>query len=351
VRKFGKKDKYIMSLMLILALFMQLALPSYAPLAYADPLVQPGNEVIQPKDNGMPSDEDKTPAGADTVADSVYGEPFKFITGVALTNNDGSPFTGDIKKDSKVHITYSFAIPNADSVKGGDTYTVEIPKEIKIAAPIVIKLTEDGTETGNLMATVNIGTDNKAIITFTDYAGTLSEIEGSFFVYTEFDEKKVGNNGDTDIVFDLGGGATTTIKVTFEKEEETAEVKLFKSGNYDTVNNEITWQITVTPETKPTPRPIKNVVIEDAIPAGQTYIGGSVSIVPTGAAAFSFDSSTIKYDFVKQALINHTRSLLRPNPISVNLLKREKLLFSRIKLRPSMKKSALFLMRHRFLLP
>src|SRR5690606_6366681 len=106
----------------------------------------------------------------------------------------------------------------------------------------------------------------------------LYDRSGYFWVYSEFDAEKIGNNGETEIVFDLGGGNSQTIVVEFEKEEETANVNLSKSGEYDNDKNEITWNIEIEPETTPNGRSIENVVISDVIQEGQTYVENSAII-------------------------------------------------------------------------
>nr|WP_272878445.1 SpaA isopeptide-forming pilin-related protein [Clostridium sp. Cult3] len=152
---------------------------------------------------------------------------------------------------------------------------------------------------GDLIATVNIDINNNVTIQFDDNVNTkgLYDRSGYFWVYSEFDAENVGEGGETDIVFDLGGGSSETITVEFEKEEETANINLVKSGEYDEEENIITWKIQVKPETTPKGKTIENVVISDKIQEGQNYIEDSATISPEVEGRFEFKDGILTYVF------------------------------------------------------
>ncbi|QUH27130.1 SpaA isopeptide-forming pilin-related protein [Serpentinicella alkaliphila] len=226
---------------------------------------------------------------------------FQFITNVEITDEDGNPFLGDVNKDSKLRLQYDFAIPDMETVTGsvygitaGQKYSFSIPNEIPIKNQLNIPL-EDSE--GNLFGNVVIDTDNQGTITFTEFATSLSNVSGFFWVYSEFDAEKIGNDGNQDIVFDLGSGQSKVITIPFELEDEEFDIKLEKDGNYDKETNEITWTINVKPETYPIIRELDNVVIKDFIEANQVYIEGSFSIDPEVVGSFNYSEGELSFSF------------------------------------------------------
>ena len=60
---------------------------------------------------------------------------YNFITGVKLTDLNDNPLGNDVEKDADLRLTYDHSIPNAGDVQVGDTFTLTIPNQIKIAVP------------------------------------------------------------------------------------------------------------------------------------------------------------------------------------------------------------------------
>lgn len=246
--------------------------------------------------------------GLVTYADSEP-EPFQFITDVSITEEDGTAFEGTVNKDSKLRLQYEFAIPDTEvttgsvaSITAGQIYTFSIPQEIPVINQMSIPL-KDGDD--NVFANVVIGTDNEGTITFTDLATQLSGVTGYFWVYSEFDEDKIGNDGEQNIIFDLGNGASKVVTVKFEEEVETSDIKLVKSGGYDSVKNEITWIIKIKPETTPNLRDLSNVIIKDVIADNQTYIDSSAKISPeVSGGIFKYDETSKELSFAFNQAIN-----------------------------------------------
>lgn len=246
--------------------------------------------------------------GLVTYADSEP-VPFQFITDVSITEEDGTAFEGPVNKDSKLRLQYEFAIPDTEvttgsvaSITAGQIYTFSIPQEIPVINQMSIPL-KDGDE--NVFANVVIGTDNKGAITFTDLATQLSGVTGYFWVYSKFYEDKIGNDGEQNIIFDLGNGASKVVTVQFEEEVETSDIKLVKSGVYDSVKNEITWTIKIKPETTPNLRDLSNVIIKDVIADNQTYIDSSAKISPeVSGGIFKYDETSKELSFAFNQAIN-----------------------------------------------
>lgn len=243
------------------------------------------------------------------------GTEFKFIRSVEITDEDGNPFEGSIAKDSKIRIQYNYEIEDELNVDINQKYTLTIPKEINIIDDMKIPL-KNGN--GELIATVNINTNNNVTIQFDENVNAqgLYDRSGYFWVYSEFDANEVGNNGETEIVFDLGGGSSQTIIIEFEREDETANVNLIKSGKYDNNKNEITWNIEIKPETTPNGLSIENVVISDVIQEGQEYIKDSAVISPEINGEFKFEDNKLIYTFnelIKDGEVYNITFKTKPN--------------------------------------
>lgn len=226
---------------------------------------------------------------------------FQFITSVIISDENGVHLTTkeDIGKSSEVHITYSFEIPNAYDLGVRDPYSLQLPDEIKIENPMEIPLKDVDDK---LMATVYVTTNGTVRIEFTEHASSLSDIEGHFKIETKFDEERIQNDEETTIEFDLGGSAKQLITVKFEVEDETTIVNLTKKSlGYDVELNEITWEITVKPQTSPNLRLITNVVITDAIQEGQTYVPNSATIKKSQEVyidgSFNYSAPNLTYTF------------------------------------------------------
>jgi uncharacterized surface anchored protein len=225
--------------------------------------------------------------------------PFQFFAQVSLTDGDGNPFSGTVEQNEEVNIRYDYSIPDEYTVDTSKTYTLTIPNEIEITSAFSIDLYDYNEDPVVLIATVSVGTDNIISIDFTDNVNNkMYDRTGWFQMELSFDEDEITDQ--TEITFPLGAGATTVIQIAFEPDEQTVDVDLNKSGEYDKETNEITWQITVSLQTEPDVRPISNLVVSDAIPSDQEYIANSFEILPAGTLGnFNYDavSNSISYSF------------------------------------------------------
>ena len=332
---FYKTSKYGMGMIIILALLLQILVPIYENYAIAEgeenteaevevestideknENIIDENEKTKLKDNELSDETTSKDALLEEESDEIKpknlgeekpkevnkgnGTEFKFITGVKITDEDGNPFKGPIAKDSKIRIQYNYAIEDGFNVDINQKYKLKIPEEIAILNAMEIPLKNSN---GDLIATVNIDTNNNVTIQFDENVNTkgMYDRAGYFWVYSEFDTNEVGNRGETDIVFDLGGGSKETVKVIFEKEEEKSNINLCKTGKYDNNKNEITWNIEVKPETTPKGRTISDVIISDLISENQDYnqyyIDGSASIDTNVNGEFNFENNTLSYKF------------------------------------------------------
>ncbi|WP_027633997.1 SpaA isopeptide-forming pilin-related protein [Clostridium hydrogeniformans] len=234
-------------------------------------------------------------------------DKIKFITGIKLTDGKGNPIneSNPIKKNAEVILNYTFAVENVTTVKKGDKYVINIPKEIQIIKNSTFPLNlEDGSDS---VGECTIDTNGKATIVFSDYLEKNSNVSGYFYVHTWFDESQIGNENPTPIVFDLGGNSEPVIiNVNFEQ-PETPKASIYKEGAYNASKNEITWKVTVNPENVK----VSNGKIVDMIQEGQEFIPGSVKINGKDASneSYNYDGQNKKLTYNFQDVINTMQTI------------------------------------------
>ncbi|MBU5591670.1 hypothetical protein KQI89_07815 [Clostridium sp. MSJ-4] len=241
---------------------------------------------------------------------------FPFITEVTLTDSKGNPInesSNPISKNAEVKLTYKFSILNQGTVKNGDTYTMQIPKEIQIINTLNFPITLDN---GDTIAKVTIGTDGKVNITFNEFAESNSNVSGYFYIDTQFDPNQIGGTDPVPIKFEVGGNSSPiVINVNF-KQPEIPKASVMKEGSYDASKNEITWKVIVNPENVK----VNNAQIVDNISLGQEFIPDSVKINGANAdtANYSYDgiSNKLTYNFSdvieKQQIITFKTKVVNP---------------------------------------
>lgn len=238
------------------------------------------------------------------VAQSDLSNEFQLITGVGITITDNAweardPQPTVVQPDDYFRLKYNFKLP-ADAegtIEADDFYYLDLPPQIKVGTRGPYNLVHEGTT----LATWEVvnDPDNRIKLVFTEYAGTLSNITGSFWLDLRFKKEDIGPGGSTPIEFDLGGEAETTVYVNFV--EDTEAVTLRKSGSYNASNGRITWTIVVNEHSKP----LSNLVIRDTLAAGQTYRNGSYRVTPSGATvAFANEDGALTWTFTN------------PNPVT-----------------------------------
>ncbi|MBU5483231.1 LPXTG cell wall anchor domain-containing protein [Clostridium sp. MSJ-11] len=134
-------------------------------------------------------------------------DKFQFITDVKLTDGDGNPLGDNVDKKSEIRVSYDWSIPNDETVKEGDFYTMQLPSQIHITQDI----NEEITDGGNKIADVHIGTDGNVKITFSEYESQESDVTGSFYANCNFRESDIENENSVSLTFNLQGSEKPVI--------------------------------------------------------------------------------------------------------------------------------------------
>jgi uncharacterized repeat protein (TIGR01451 family) len=218
-----------------------------------------------------------------------------FITGVRLTDRAGDDLGDDIARDAEIILWYSYHIPNESDVNEGDTFTLNVPAEIAVSAPGDVNLVDD--ESGQIIGTGHISTDNTIVITFTSFVDVYSNIHGEFWFELALCDENIGYDEPETITFNVGASTDPyVIEINFDQPAP-PEASIEKSGTYDEDTNEITWRITVNSEEVA----IHDVQVTDTIAAGQTFVSGSVMIgnpaSPADPANYDYTGGVLTYTF------------------------------------------------------
>ncbi|MDO4779305.1 MAG: FctA domain-containing protein, partial [Tissierellia bacterium] len=119
---------------------------------------------------------------------------------ITLTKKDGGPI-GNISQWQEFKVVVDFELPN-NVVKQGDTTVIQLPNELDFADDVAIDIKDDG---GNLVAVLTIDKPaKKAILTYTNYPETHSDVKGKFFFISRVDHIVVTEEKDIPLLFTVG---------------------------------------------------------------------------------------------------------------------------------------------------
>ncbi len=219
---------------------------------------------------------------------------FPFITKVSITNEDGTSI-GDssFDRNQKINLDFEFAIPNDASVAAGDKYTISIPEGFELIGNLSEKQLD---ETSGINVTWEL-TDNIITIRFYQSLENVSNVSGYMSIGCWFDkDSQLGQDGE-DITFVIDG-KTYTVDVYYDEITDATSADVTKSGSYNTGTKEITWTITVTPDSKNAT--LKNVTVKDSFDTSVLkYVAGSFAV--SGSAVSDddvrFNANGFEYTF------------------------------------------------------
>ncbi|WP_234117677.1 SpaA isopeptide-forming pilin-related protein [Clostridium hydrogenum] len=213
---------------------------------------------------------------------------FPLITDLNITDQNGNALGNSIDKSSEIHINYTWSIPNEANINQGDFYTMQLPDQISIVAPIDQPLL-DVNDNSSVVANMHIDTNGKVTITFTSYASTHSDVHGGISVDCHFDKDNIGNINPVYINFEIPAKGTIQ-EGPFNFIQPNPSIS--KSGNYNPTTDEITWTVTLNQEGVK----LNDATLDDLIGSGQDFVDGSVLVNGSNpsdiGASYTYDSSS-----------------------------------------------------------
>ncbi|RKD25892.1 hypothetical protein BEP19_02895 [Ammoniphilus oxalaticus] len=219
---------------------------------------------------------------------------FPFITNISIKDKDGKDLdqAESVSKSEQVILRYDWQLPNDHEIQEGATYKFALPEGIfAIMNTISLSLDSDGDQVAN----VKIDTDGNGVITFTEFVGSHSNVEGWFEITTKFNPNEIPNQNPVEIKFEVDGKSEPiVVKVNFEQPEPTIK----KTGKYNAQTNTITWVVDFNKEKVS----LQNAVFSDALVDGLEYVNGSFKVSPDPRGNFSEDNGTLTYEFPAKIL-------------------------------------------------
>ncbi|WP_099224049.1 LPXTG cell wall anchor domain-containing protein [Listeria costaricensis] len=198
----------------------------------------------------------------------------EFLTNVELRDSNGVP-KNEFTYYDDIQVHYDFSIPNDVMVSAGDTMTIQLPNQLTLAGNVTFNVVDDQN---NIIgqATTNKAT-NQVVITFTDYAATHENVQGSINIWTSWNKTVVEANETVNLEFPVDGGTTTLVIDVGDKMTISPDEKLLKWGDVDELDPTlIHWTVRVNYEGNP----ITNAVYTDVLGPNQTLVADSVQVTP-----------------------------------------------------------------------
>lgn len=225
---------------------------------------------------------------------NIYGEDVLSltVTDVCIKDLNGNNIEEEeIDINSGIRIEYYFDIPL--DAKEGDKAFLSLPEMFKIdkhLKNICIK-----SDTGEIVANVEVNKERLVTIVFTD---KVTEVDKAVLNFqSAFDKDKIGNDNE-DIEFKVDDKVIKIISIKF-KAKEKVDPEIKKTGEYDSDNYGIRWNITISP----------NQELDD------------VTLIDTLGEYLTYKPETFEVDGVKvnPEISGNTISYKFPNKISKDI--------------------------------
>ncbi|QOH65479.1 cell wall anchor protein [Bacillus amyloliquefaciens] len=183
------------------------------------------------------------------------------LTDVKLTDEKGKPYdkNNPANTNSPANITIQWAIPNelGKTINDGDRYEFDLPKEFIMHNDITNQPLTDGDST---YGTFSINTSGHVIMTFNGEVKEDSNVKGSLYVNTQFNQKEIKGSTIQKIKFPVHSD-TPDVTVYFKPNvNKTIE----KSGSLDKGINpgKVTWTVDLNKKEEE----VKNAKLTESLP-------------------------------------------------------------------------------------
>lgn len=222
------------------------------------------------------------------------GGEFPYITKVQITDEKGNGI-GDntFDRDQGINLRFEFSIPNDVIIQSGEMYTIPIPEGFEIVNDLAEMQLD---ESSSINATWELK-GNTITIRFYESLDAYSNVSGYMQIGCWFDkDSQLGQDGE-DITFVIDG-KTYTVDVYYDEITDAKSANVSKKGSYNQNTKEVTWTITVTPDSNNAT--LAGVTISDSYDTSiLDYAEGSFTVNGTAIADsnVNFSETGFTYQF------------------------------------------------------
>ena len=219
---------------------------------------------------------------------------FPFVTEVKIYNEDGTSIDEDsFDRNQKINLDFYFAIPNDAVVSAGDMYTINIPEGFELVG----NLAEQQLDPASGIDVTWELTGNVITVRFYQSLDVISNVSGFMSIGCWFDkDSQLGQDGQ-DITFVIAG-KTYTVDVYYDEITDSQSAEVAKKATYNKDTKEVTWTITVTPDTSHST--LAGVTVEDHYDTSKLdYVEGSFAVNGKSVSDNDvfFNSNGFEYQF------------------------------------------------------
>lgn len=295
--KFFKITKYRISMVVILAMLLQVLMPVIPSYSFAEEGTEileeyieegalpdedepqeeqkePGEEREEPQETENESEvpdnrEDEEVEGDEENEGKDLGDIFVDVT---IKVNDAELIDGsliEISDDTVVKLEFDWEIADEVGLKAGDWAEIKIPSLFEGLSNGTSGDLEWGNET---VGTYELDSDNNLKVVFNSELEGLHERKGDVWVWLKFDEKILNEDVKQTIEFEYPINKSFTI--TVKPKGETYGIKKSGSPNEEINAEYINWIIDINTSLEE----YDNAIVEDIIPEGLELESGSIEI-------------------------------------------------------------------------
>lgn len=191
---------------------------------------------------------------------------------IATVNAAGSNTDPETRIDASkiLYLHYNWSISDGHTIQTGDTYTFQLPEQLKLYEPLENKSLGDA-------GTFSAYTDGRVVMTFDESIAGSTGTVGFLEFWTYIDSSKTNN--ETEINIDFNIGDPITIKLQPKVTESISKTGQAKPQSYNA--KAIDWTVDVNKSLQN----ITNAVMSDTILSGQEYVADSVVVYPLDVKA------------------------------------------------------------------
>lgn len=177
--------------------------------------------------------------------------------------DEGNP----LKPDDEFWVKMDWKLENGHNYQAGDTVKFHLPKELDMVAADEGELKDSA---GQVVAAYSITKDGEITLTFTDFVEDNSNVAGWLEIRAELDKNEVQEEDGKVVIGPIDDEGDLVLPLDRSPIEKTVEKQGEPNKSYNA--DEIDWTVTINKNANA----LKDVTLEDLLPAGTEYVEGSL---------------------------------------------------------------------------